>query len=33
MDALVWALTELMLDNPWAGYGTQDETPWQAYRQ
>ena len=34
MDALVWALTELMLANPWAG--SQDEsvdTPWQGYRE
>jgi phage terminase large subunit-like protein len=31
MDAMVWALTELMLDNPWAGYGNE-ATPWEGYR-
>jgi phage terminase large subunit-like protein len=39
MDALVWALTELMLDNPWGGYDSGEkpawngENPWSGYQQ
>ena len=39
VDALVWALTELMLDNPWGGYDSGEkpvwngDSPWAGYQQ